>query len=207
MAQLPPALRANEVSIWLGAKMHVVHYPVKQGDWMNVVAVTHEKWNSSEQLWAAPTSWSALQQALGTQSLHGDLQAILQAAPHWTRWPLNDRPPMTSPAEHALERLALAGDAAHPMRPYMAQGAAMALEDAWQMGQLLDGQTGKALDWQALLQKWAHLRWKRNAWVQAKTIRKGVLFHADGMLGALRNVALRSLPESVMDNPRLYKGP
>jgi salicylate hydroxylase len=114
---------------------------------------------------------------------------------------------MTRPAEHALERLALAGDAAHPMRPYMAQGAAMALEDAWQLGQLLEGHTDKAVDWPALLQKWAHLRWRRNAWVQAKTIRKGVLFHADGMLGALRNVALRSLPEPVMDNPRLYKGP
>ena len=48
----------------------------------------------------------------------------------WQLWALHDRPPMQGAHQQALGRVALLGDAAHPMRPYLAQGAGMAIEDA-----------------------------------------------------------------------------
>uniref|UniRef100_UPI0018E29E69 FAD-dependent monooxygenase n=1 Tax=Macromonas nakdongensis TaxID=1843082 RepID=UPI0018E29E69 len=104
--------------------------------------------------------------------------------------------------------VALLGDAAHPMRPYLAQGAAMALEDAWALGRLLaQAPAGAGLDWPSLLQRWAQARWSRNAWVQARSRRNGTIFHAQGPLRWARNLALRLGGERVLDLPSLYDGP
>ena len=59
------------------------------------------------------------------------LQDFMQAIDAWRLWVLYDRPPIRSAKEHALGHVALLGDAAHPMRPYLAQGAGMAI-DRWQ---------------------------------------------------------------------------
>ena len=79
--------------------------------------------------------------------------------------------------------VALLGDAAHPMRPYLAQGAAMAIEDAWTLGRLVQGQRELGADhWPELLQRYARTRWARNAMVQSRSARNGTIFHASGAL-------------------------
>jgi len=123
----------------------------------------------------------------------------------WTLWALHDRPPEEGPDFHAQGRVAWLGDAAHPMRPYLAQGAAMALEDAWTLGVL--GTGAEPADWPDLLQRYAQTRWQRNSRVQARAVRNGELFHAGGLLRLARNLGLTVASEWLMDNPWLYNGP
>ena len=222
MADLPPDRRTPVVTVWLGPRLHVVHYPVCAGRQMNVVAVVHGRPTADPQSWNHEANQADLLQALGP--VHSDMRQVLDAVPNWKLWPLNDRPPMTGPYEHAQGRVLLTGDAAHPMRPYLAQGAAMALEDAWTLGELLRPQAGRGaaggaggagnatnatngVDWPRLFQRFAELRWARNARVQAGAIRNGEVFHADGWLRRGRNAAMAVLGEGLLDKPWLYSGP
>lgn len=202
-AELPAPLRQTGVTAWLGPRHHVVHYPVRGGDWLNLVAVVHGRVNGDAQDWSHQASAAALRAALG--EVHRDLQAVLDAVPGWTLWPLHDRPPVRGANELAQGRVALLGDAAHPMRPYLAQGAAMALEDAWALGRVLGQGWRERVP--ALLQGWAQERRSRNAWVQARSRRNGRIFHLQGPMRWARDVAMAVGAEQVMDVPALYAGP
>jgi salicylate hydroxylase len=207
MADLPQAVRAMRVTVWLGPRMHAVHYPVRAGAYMNVVVVVQGAAPVDLASWDHAANAQTLQRALGPVA--ADLDRVLQAVPQWRLWPLNDREPMGGPHEHAQGLVALLGDAAHPLRPYLAQGAAMALEDAWVLGVLLRSEPGATggTDWSHLLQHWARLRWQRNAWVQARSRRNGQIFHAQGPLRWGRNWAMAVWGKRVMDLPDLYAGP
>ena len=109
---------------------------------------------------------------------------------------------MRSANDHAQGRVALIGDAAHPMLPYLAQGAGMAIEDAWALAQHVP--LSQARDVRPALQRFAQARWPRNARVQQRALRNGVLFHAQGPLRMARDLGLRVLGERVMDMPWLY---
>ena len=209
---LPVALRANLVTAWLGPWMHVVHYPVRGGEWINVVAVVHGvlgqghggEPGSDPQSWSHEARAADLKRALGPVCT--ELLSMVDAVPAWSLWALNDRPAMTGAHEHAQGRVALVGDAAHPLRPYLAQGAAMAIEDAWTLGRLVrPGQT-KA-DWPQLLARYAETRWQRNARVQQHSQRNGRIFHATGVVRWGRDTAMHWLGERLLDNPWLYGGP
>ncbi len=211
---LPERLRQNLVTAWLGPRLHVVHYPVRCGNWFNVVAVVEGMLGLGHggppgcdpQSWSHEAQTADLKWALGPAC--GELMRMIDAVSAWKLWALNDRAPMAGPNEHAQGRVALLGDAAHPLRPYLAQGAAMAIEDAWTLGRLLRSQPeGTTPDWPALLQRFAQTRWQRNARVQSRSQRNGTIFHADGLLRWGRNTAMGLLGENLLDNPWLYRGP
>ena len=210
--RLPPTLGAPVVSAWLGPRLHVVHYPVRRGELFNVVAVVEGVLGrnhggppgSDPQSWNHEARQADLMRALGP--VCAELRTVLDAVPEWRLWALNDRPPLSGADQHARGRVALLGDAAHPLRPYLAQGAAMALEDAWTLG-LLAGTAGAAPDWPALFSRYAATRWQRNARVQLRSQRNGTIFHASGPLRWARNASMAVLGESLMDNPWLYGGP
>lgn len=212
-ADLPAALRPNRVTAWLGPRLHVVHYPVRRGEWINVVAVVHGVLGqghggppgSDPQSWSHEAQAADLRRALGPAC--ADLMAMLDAVPGWKLWALNDRAPLRGTHEQAQGRIALLGDAAHPLRPYLAQGAAMALEDAWTLGRLRQQSTGSSTDWPDLLARYARTRWARNARVQARSARNGTIFHASGLLRLGRNTAMAVLGERLLDSPWLYSGP
>lgn len=214
-AHMPENMRQCEVTVWLGPRLHVVHYPVRQGNWFNVVAVVHGALGqghggpvgSDPQSWSHEAQAADLKRALGHAS--PALMAVLEAVPQWTLWALNDRPAMRSAADQARGRVALLGDAAHPLRPYLAQGAAMAIEDAWTLGRLREsaGTAVQEMEWTALLAHYAQTRWQRNARVQKRSQRNGVIFHASGPLRWGRNAAMSLLGEDLLDLPWLYSGP
>lgn len=207
---MPIGLRSPVVTAWLGPRLHVVHYPVRAGAWFNVVAVVHGQLDPAHatgaQSWSHDARLDDLRQALGPVS--AELQGVLEAVGNWTLWALHDRAPVLGPQGHARGRVALLGDAAHPMRPYLAQGAAMALEDAWTLGRLVhDSPARDSIDWAGLLARYARTRWTRNARVQARSQRNGRLFHATGALRWGRNLGLRLAGPRLMDSPWLYSGP
>ncbi len=208
-ASLAASQRINTVQVWWGTRWHVVAYPVRAGAWLNLVAVVRAgpaPGQTSDQLrqWTQATDAGELHRAIGPAS--ADLLALLAAAPSWTRWVLHDRPAMRAAVEHAQGRVALLGDAAHPMRPYLAQGASMALEDAWTLQQLAAG-TAAQRDWEALFARYARARWQRNARVQRAATRNGRIYHLGGLGRAGRDLGLRWLGERVMRQDWLYSGP
>ena len=201
-ADLPVALRSHNVTVWMGPHLHVVQYPVRRGELLNVVAIVHGQAPEDVSSWDHSANAADLKRALGPVA--PDLQALIDAVPAWRLWPLCDRPPMASAAEQAQGRVALLGDAAHPMRPYMAQGAGMAIEDADALGRCLALPEG---DLPAQLSQYAQQRWQRNARVQQRAIRNGQIFHARGLLRWGRDMSMRLLGESLLDVPWLYNGP
>eukprot|EP01036_Dinobryon_divergens_P049806 gene49806-66718_t len=115
---------------------------------------------------------------------------------------MHDRPAMLGASQHTQGRVALLGDAAHPMRPYLAQGAGMAIEDAAELGLALKEATPQ--DVPAALQRYAAKRWQRNARVQARALRNGRIFHATGPVRWGRDVAMKLMGERLLDMPWLY---
>lgn len=211
-ADLPASLRSSDVTVWLGRRLHVVHYPVLDPQHgalaLNVVLVVHAQNVPEDALPAAqamrwdhsvhPGEWQA-----AVRQAHPSLQRLLDAMPGWQRWSLHDRAPLRSAAQMARGRVALLGDAAHPMRPYLAQGAGMAIEDAFELGRCL-GTDGRQIAQQ--LQHYAQARWARNARVQSRSMRNGRIFHAGGLVRLGRDAALRLLGARLLDQRWLYRG-
>ena len=199
MADLPVALRNPHVTVWLGPDLHVVQYPVRAGQAMNVVVIAH---NSAD----APQGWDHLattQELLAaTAQVCTPLRALLDAMPVWRRWVLFDRAPVSDAQTMARGRVALLGDAAHPMRPYLAQGAGMAIEDAQTLAQCLGSASNVNIP--DALQRYADLRWQRNARVQARARRNGRIFHMSPPASWARDLALRLAGSKLMNLPWLY---
>ena len=200
-ADLPAHLRSDQITVWMGPRLHVVHYPVRNGQWLNLVAIVHGAKPDQAQDWDQTGHTQQLMQAMG--ALGHDLQERLASVPAWRRWALHDRLPLSAASQMAQGRVALLGDAAHPMRPYLAQGAGMAIEDAQALAQSLSN-GGAPVSEQ--LQIYAEQRWARNARVQARAIRNGHIFHAQGALAMVRNLSMRLMGGRVMDVPWLYGG-
>ncbi|MCJ0764234.1 FAD-dependent monooxygenase [Variovorax terrae] len=202
---LPAALRSTQVTAWLGPQLHVVAYPVRQGDALNVVAIVERR--PGGEAAAAAESWDQAGTAAELLAALGEmcapLRELVQAMPGWRLWALNDRPPLQRPEQMVRGRVVLLGDAAHPMRPYLAQGAGMALEDAFELAHLL---AMEALDVPTALRRYGLNRWQRCARVQARSQRNGRIFHAAGPLAWGRDLAMRALGERLLDLPWLYRG-
>ncbi len=200
-ADLPAHLRSEQVTVWMGPRLHVVHYPVRSGQWLNLVAIVHGAKPEPSQDWDQVGQTQALLQAMG--AVGHDLHERLASVPAWRQWALHDREPLNGAKQMAQGRVALLGDAAHPMRPYLAQGAGMAIEDAQVLAQCfcIDNATVPEQ-----LQAYAEQRWVRNARVQARAIRNGRIFHAQGAVALGRNLTMRFMGERVMDVPWLYVG-
>jgi salicylate hydroxylase len=204
-SSLPERLRSQQVTAWLGPSLHVVQYPVRGGDWLNVVAIVHGRTLGDPQYWDHSANAAELQRNM--LKTCPPLQDLIKAIDSWRLWGLSIRLPMRGAHEQARGRVALLGDAAHPMVPYLAQGAGMAIEDAAELARSL-APVGGALesDVPALLQQYAQARWQRNARVQARAIRNGNVFHATGLVRWGRDLAMKVLGESLLDLPWLYKG-
>lgn len=210
-ADLPTHLRSQDVSVWMGSQAHVVSYPVRGGEFLNVVCLTEGRLLDDDannlqalQTWNAKKSeaqtLAELQHAL--RGACASLTDLMAACHDWRLWPLCGRAPMRGPHQHAQGRVALVGDAAHPMLPYLAQGAGMAIEDAHALANQLSSATSAKVP--ERLQQFANLRWQRNARVQARAVRNGKIFHATGAMQLGRDLGLRLMGSRLMNVPWLY---
>lgn len=200
---LPAAWRSGEVTVWLAPRMHLVCYPVRGGDWLNAVCVVQGTQPGDPRDWDHAASQAQLASALGP--VCAEVRERVAAIPQWRLWVLHARAPVASADQLARGRMALVGDAAHPMRPYLAQGAGMAIEDARELQRVLSVADGRVLDVPTALRRYALNRWQRVARVQEKSERNGTVFHATGPLRMARNAALRALGARLLDQPWLYR--
>ena len=158
----PPA-----ATVWAGAEQHAVTYQLRNGDLTNLVLVT-EQADWQHENWTQPGEREAMLTRFG--DWHPCLRGIIAQTQQCYQWALLDRPPLQ---RWYRDRVVLIGDASHPMLPFMAQGAAMAIEDAWILASLL-GKSGKVADG---LLRFQRLRLPRTQRVYQTAKRNERLFH------------------------------
>jgi salicylate hydroxylase len=184
-AQLAPQFREPLVHLWLGHDAHLVHYPVKGGRFVNVVVITADDWSGPG--WSEPASRIDLLARLSSRRWAPQAHSVFRAPDAWLKWALYETEPLASFAHGAA---ALLGDAAHAMLPFLAQGAAMAIEDAAVAAQCLARMPD---DPAAAWESYSAIRRRRTRKVQLLAARNGKRYHRAGAAAMLRNTAMRLL--------------
>ena len=168
-AQIPSALRTDLVStLWCGPKNHAVMYYLKNGELLNFVGCVERP--DEEESWTARRPWAELDEDY--RGWHPMVRAVIDAArrDQCFRWALNNRAPTM---RWSSARCTMLGDAVHATLPYMAQGAAMAIEDAAVLARAL-ARPGPLAQ---RLQRYERHRAPRTARVVHESTEMGELYH------------------------------
>jgi 2-polyprenyl-6-methoxyphenol hydroxylase-like FAD-dependent oxidoreductase len=179
--QVPAPFDAPNIGLWLGPRAHLVHYPVRGGKDLNIVAVVEG--GSAKQGWNLRAEPGGLLPAFHRWA--SPAKALLEGIESWRCWSLFRLKPLH---RWTNKRVALLGDAAHPVLPYLAQGAALAIEDAVALAASLKTCGGDPASAFALYQS---LRMRRAARVQAQAARFGRIYHLRGPAASARNFVLK----------------
>ena len=172
VASVPASVNIDVVTLWLFPGGHVVHYAVSNWRHVNIVAAVEDPEISL---------WTAFQGACQP------LADILDLKINWTKWPALD---FNSARNWSRNRTVLIGDAAHASLPYLAQGAAMALEDACVLSNAIQNSSKLEI----AFQDFSNLRFKRTSAIQSRSRQLGRIYHAKGALRIVRNIVLNSTP-------------
>lgn len=189
--QAPIFAREAEVNLWFGGGAHLVHYPVCGGRDINVVAVVEDAWR--EEGWSCPGDPDELNRKFAPWCEKA--RDLIAAAPEWRRWALLTRAPES---RWSRARLTLLGDAAHPMMPFLAQGASSAIEDGATLAALLSAPTPQPENLALALKRYDATRIPRTARIQGEAAKQGKLYHHSGLVGRLRDTVMRVLPGEAM---------
>jgi salicylate hydroxylase len=184
-ANLPPQFAEPVIHLWIGALGHLVHYPVRAGAAVNIVAVARDSWQGAA--WNTPASREEVLARYPARHWAGEARDLLAAAERWQKWPLGDRAPSR---QWGRGPVTLLGDAAHPMLPFLAQGAAMAIEDAAVLARELAGLPN---DPAGALRQYEAARQPRTDRVQHAARRNDFNYHLGFPAADLRDTALRAL--------------
>ena len=178
---VPQDMRWNSSTIWVGPKKHFVHYQLRGGELYNIVATFHS--DDYVEGWNEPGDRDEILRAFS--DFPAGPKSVLEIPRDWRRWVLCDRDPI----EHWSKGcMTLLGDAAHPMLQYLAQGAAMALEDAVCITAEIEHAAG---DFEVAFQAYEKSRFVRTGRVQLTARFNGDwIFHATGVQRLLRNQML-----------------
>jgi salicylate hydroxylase len=181
MAEAPPALAGLALGLWLGPGAHLVHYPIRRGTALNIVAIVSDRsmaegWDNAgdpQALIARYRGWCA------------DARSLVAAPQAWRTWPLADRPVWFGGGQGAST---LIGDAAHAMPPFLAQGGAMAIEDA---AVLAKACAARRDDLPGAFRAYEAERRARVEAVQRVARANGRIYHLEGPLAFARDMAMR----------------
>ncbi|QFR32573.1 FAD-dependent monooxygenase [Ancylobacter sp. TS-1] len=193
---LPDRLAEPVTRLWLGPGAHLVSYPVQAGEAINLVAVTPDErevhgWNEE----GAPGDLLLHYRGWSTEA-----HALLAAPDRWLRWALFDLDPLPAWGEGPVTLL---GDAAHAMPPFLAQGAAQAIEDAV----VLADELSRDGDIPAALRRYEALRRPRTARVQRAARGMDRLYHLAGPARIARDLVMRARAgETVLERYRWIYG-
>jgi salicylate hydroxylase len=180
---LDPQWRPNDIILRLGGEAHLVQYPLRGGSIVNLVAtIRSTSPTDSDHRPDSPDSRSMLKRAFTGWSKEAGW--LTNASIQWRVWPLYCRPPIRS---FSVGSVALVGDAAHPMVPFLAQGAAQAIEDAGALARVF----ARVGDIPATVSTYSRDRVGRAARVQREALNLGRVYHMSGPFALARDVAMR----------------
>ncbi|MDE0942263.1 MAG: 3-hydroxybenzoate 6-monooxygenase [Alphaproteobacteria bacterium] len=176
--QMPEDLRWNAATLWAGPRCHIVHYPLSDWKYFNLVVTYHN--NAPDPVAGKPVSQDEVLQ--GFQHINEKILKVIRHGNDWKLWVLCDRDPVENWVDG---RVTLLGDAAHPMMQYYAQGACMAMEDAVCLSHMMDRHRG---DIDLAFAAYNDQRMIRTARVQlgARAIGDHI-YHPDGAHARVRN--------------------
>jgi salicylate hydroxylase len=184
--KMPDDLRWNAATLWAGPKCHLVHYPLKGGKVFNLVITAHN--NAREAANGVPIAKDDVRKNF--MHVHERARQIIDHGEDWKLWVLCDREPIQNWIDG---RVALLGDAAHPMLQYYAQGACMAMEDAVYLSHTVQKCGG---DIQQALKTYNKGRAVRTARVQMGSRLIGeYIYHPDGAKADVRNATMSGMSE------------
>lgn len=178
----PALLRENQVGLWLGPEAHLVHYPVRGGTAINLVAVIEDGWDKEG--WNTQADPAELMPHFSRWC--EEARTLLNAGPAWRKWALFALPNLE---RWQGSRTVLLGDAAHPVLPFLAQGAGLAIEDALSLARELAASGTD--DPTPAFENYVKVRRPRATRLQTESRRMGAVYHYGGAMGQARNVALR----------------
>ncbi len=189
--RLPDGLVRPVSGVWWGPGKHFVHYYLRRGELVNCVCVV-EKDGWQIESWTEKGDHDELKGDFA--GWHETIEVLIDKMDPDScyKWALHDRPPMPI---WGKGRVTLLGDACHPTLPFMAQGAAMAIED----GAVLAGCVARGSDIATSLKTYEDLRRERTAGVQLGSRRNAGIFHARGLKAVARNAAAKGAAGSVFD--------
>lgn len=182
---LPASLSTASTHIWLSPRAHVVHYPVRGGQEIALVAVLSD----TETMLGWGTTVPSARLRSRFEGSAPALRDLINQPDSWRGWPLMVPSGETSWVDG---RIALLGDAAHPILPFLAQGAVMALEDAVTVAECLARSPN---DIPNALATYASQRLSRTQCVARASQRNGHVYHLPGPLAVVRNSILRKAPQ------------
>ncbi len=180
VAELSSHAGLDNVLMWVGPQMHFVQYPLRRGELYNQVAVF-----KSPRYAPGVEDWGTVEELDAHYAQTCDyVRASVRLMWRDRRWPMFDRKPI---ARWTRNRLALLGDAAHPMYQYIAQGACQAIEDGLALARHL---AAAPQDPDGALRAYERARLLRTARVQLTARAMGTFFHLDGVAAAVRNAMM-----------------
>ena len=182
---VPAEFRAPMVHLWLGLDAHLVHYPVRAGRLINIVGIVHDEWSGTG--WSAVGDREEILRHFGRWTWHETARELIALPQQWLKWALYER---RAPFSGAQGPVTLIGDAAHPMLPFLAQGAGMAIEDA----AVLADRLGKQMDDPTkALRAYEAARKKRTASAQQASRKQGRIYGRSGPEALIRNLGMKML--------------
>lgn len=184
IGDVPEPLRRNDVHLWLGPRVHVVHYPVSAGEKVALVAIFEDREVADGWGTACEASWVAAR----TGGFTPLLRDLLARPAQWRSWSLME---LCGRPRFAAGRMALLGDAAHPILPFFAQGGVMALEDAAVVADCLAADPRHPV---RALARYERLRKPRVQRVARASRMNGRIYHLGGLVGEARDFAFARIP-------------
>jgi salicylate hydroxylase len=187
--------------VWMGPNRSIVQYYVAAGRTFNWIGISRSEQPARESWLAEGRVEDALAEYTGW---HDTIRTIIAATPRVLRQALYDREPLP---DWRVGRVVLLGDAAHPMMPFYAQGAAQSIEDAYVLAGCIAESPQEPV---AALERYVQLRQPRTAWMQELSRHEEELYQmTDAAAIADRNARMRAnrIPESATfpsEQERLY---
>jgi salicylate hydroxylase len=193
-SEAPAFARAKETALWLGPKTHLVHYPLRGGSLINIVAITDDEWRGDdENFWSSQGDARDLMRAF--RDWDTSARKLLESASEWRRWPLLDAEPLQ---RWSVGPVTLLGDAAHPMLPFFAQGAAQSIEDAAALGAAFMPRNWQEVSVTRGFADYERKRRARATRIQSASRKQGMIYHLAGPAALIRDMGMRALPPDIV---------
>ncbi len=196
---------STDIKLWFGHQFHIVTYPVDQGKKINVVIVKKNEPNEEFFGWSNPCGFAELETIFNPKE-NLDLYQLLSKNKIWHKWPIYINEPIKNISDIVKGSIILCGDAGHYMKPHLAQGASMALEDSYEIMKSFKKNHKTGINpWEKVFKKTASKRFYRISKIQKISNRNGYIYQCSGVFRILRNFSLRIFGRIILNQKWLHK--